>query len=65
MQGDATDEPAQPAGGGGTTVGEPSDSPEQQAAQAVLDTARGEELDPQDIKRPVSGVGVGEAGQDW
>jgi hypothetical protein len=31
----------------------------------VLDTARGEELDPSDMQRQVGVAGVGEAAQDW
>jgi len=64
VQGDATGEPQQ-AQGGGTTVDGETDDPKQQAARAVLDTARGEELGPEDIQRPAGVAGVGEAGQDW
>ena len=43
--------------------GEPD--PEKQAAQAVMDVARDEELGPEDINRPVVGAGVAEPAQDW
>ena len=38
---------------------------EAQAAQAVIDTARGEELSPLDIERPMGPAGTGEPGRDW
>ncbi len=40
-------------------------SPEQKAAQAVLDTARSEELGPEDVRRPVGTVLDVDPAQDW
>ncbi|MGH7787500.1 MAG: vWA domain-containing protein [Candidatus Binatia bacterium] len=64
-QPEVAQEPSEPQGGSAAAAGEgePSD-PDQQAAQAVLDTARGEELGPEDLKRPAV-AGVGEPSQDW
>lgn len=56
----------QAAGGGAAEEKEESPNPDQQAARAVLDTARQEELGPEDIKQPMAGVaGIGEPAQDW
>lgn len=41
------------------------DTPEARAAQAVIDTARGEELSPLEIDRPVGVAGTGEPARDW
>ncbi len=52
----------------GGNAQQPEDVPQdadEQAAQAVLDTARGEELGPQDIERPVGIAGMGEPLHDW
>lgn len=60
-------EPAPGDAGGAAAseqAGEPS-SPERQAAQAVLDTARGEELDPSEMHRAAGVAGMGEPLQDW
>jgi len=65
VQGDATGQPQAGQAGEGATVDGETDDPNKQAARAVLDTARGEELSPEDIKRPAGVAGVGEAGQDW
>ncbi len=64
------DEPQQeeqPAaqGGGEATASDEERAAEEQAAQAVLDTAREEELGPQDIERRTGVAGVGDPMQDW
>ncbi len=56
---------AQPGGAAQAEAGEAADEQDRRAAQAVLDTARGEELDPSDMQRQVGVAGVGEAAQDW
>lgn len=50
---------------GGAPQGDEEAQQDQQAAQAVLDTAREEELSPEDIQRPMGAVGVGAPAQDW
>jgi len=57
----------EPEGQGGSAVAgdEAPESPEEQAAQAILDTARSEELGPEDIDRPVTVRGLGEPAEDW
>jgi Ca-activated chloride channel family protein len=57
-----------PQQAGAAAEGQTSDeaqSPDQKAAHAVLDTARQEELSPEDIDRAVGVAGVGEPVQDW
>ena len=49
----------------GAAAGEQTESPDQRAAHAVLDTARQEELGPEDVERAVGVAGVGEPAQDW
>lgn len=49
----------------GAPQGGSEESQDQQAAQAILDTAREEELGPEDIQRPMGAVGVGAPSQDW
>ncbi len=55
---------AQPGGGALASEDAPGQA-EQQAARAVLDTARGEELGARDIERPVGVTGLGEPARDW
>lgn len=45
-------------------AGEPGEPEDRQAAQAVIDTARGEELGPLDIERPAT-AGGGDPARDW
>lgn len=53
-------------GQGAPLAGEEGEkTPEQQAAQAVMDVARDEELGPEDLHRPVGAAGVAEPAQDW
>jgi len=61
-QGEPQEQPAEPAAGTATEAGELG--PDEQAARAILDTARGEELQPLDIERP-DAAGTGEPAQDW
>ena len=56
--------PAQQQAAGGE-AGQAAQGPETQAAQAVIDTARGEELSPLDIERPTGSAGTGEPARDW
>jgi Ca-activated chloride channel family protein len=66
-QGEPQDQQAeQQPGGTGVTSDEAQKTAQQQAAQAVLDTARDEELGPEDVQRQQVGVaGVGEPAEDW
>ena len=50
---------------GGAAGERAPDSPEAKAAQAVIDTARGEELNPMDIDRPTGVAVSGEPSRDW
>jgi len=52
-------------GGGEATASDEERAAEEQAARAVLDTARQEELGPQDIERRTGVAGVGDPMQDW
>jgi len=57
-----------PQSAGSAQQAQPSDqaeNPDQKAAHAVLDTARREELGPEDVERAVGVAGVGEPAQDW
>jgi Ca-activated chloride channel homolog len=56
----------QPAGGAqeARTSDQPQ-TPDQKAARAGLNTARREELSPDDVERAVGVAGVGEPAQDW
>jgi Ca-activated chloride channel family protein len=74
QQDEQANQPEQPQGGGqpegqqaaaGSPQGDAEATEEQQAAQAVLDTAREEELGPEDIQRPVGVLGGGAPSQDW
>jgi len=60
-------EEAQASGGEGepAEIAEEQASPDQQAAQAVLDTARSEELEPEDLRRKVKVAGELPVAQDW
>jgi Ca-activated chloride channel family protein len=51
--------------GGGAAGEETQQQAEEQAAQAVLDTARSEELRPEDMQRPVTVRGLGSPSQEW
>jgi Ca-activated chloride channel family protein len=55
------------AGGAGAAAqaADAADNQDKQAAHAVLDTARREELGPEDVERAVGVAGVGEPAQDW
>jgi Ca-activated chloride channel homolog len=53
----------QAAGAQEQATGEPS--ADQQAAQAILDTAQGEELGPEDVRRATGVATLGEPAQDW
>jgi Ca-activated chloride channel homolog len=60
----------QPAAGAPQTTGAPEEAAgepnaDQQAAQAILDTAQGEELGPEDVRRATGIATVGEPAQDW
>jgi Ca-activated chloride channel family protein len=59
--------PGEAQAAGGQPAGEPSEeaSPDEQAAQAVLDMAAEEELRPEDLQRRTGVAGVGEPLQDW
>jgi Ca-activated chloride channel homolog len=46
-------------------VGDEKENADRRAAQAVLDTAREEELGPEDMRRQMGVAGVGEPAQDW
>ena len=61
------DQQPQQGGGGGAQAqaADQGESPDQKAAHAVLDTARREELAPEDVERAVGVAGVGEPAQDW
>lgn len=68
----AQQEPAQPQveqGGEQAAAGAAAEAapqgPEARAAQAVIDTARGEELNPLEIDRPTGIAGSGEPVRDW
>jgi hypothetical protein len=63
--GEQQQQQAQAGGAAQAEAGEPADEQDRQAAHAVLDTARGEELHPSDMQRQVGVAGVGEAAQDW
>jgi Ca-activated chloride channel family protein len=56
---------ARDGAGGAAEKGAENRTAEEQAARAVLDTARSEELGPDDVRRPVAVVGSGEPAQDW
>ncbi len=58
-------EPADQQAAGGSAGDKSPDSPEAKAAQAVIDTARGEELNPMDIDRPTGMAGSSEPSRDW
>ena len=55
----------QPAQAGAGVEGAEPEGEQREAAQAVIDTARGEELSPLDIERPVGVAGGGEPSRDW
>ncbi len=66
--GEEPEEPQEPGNeqaGAGVATDEEPETAEERAAQAVLDTARGEELGPEDIARPAGVAGVGDPAQDW
>jgi len=52
-------------GSAGAAGAEQAENPDQRAAHAVLDTARQEELGPEDVERAVGVAGIGEPAQDW
>jgi Ca-activated chloride channel family protein len=75
---DESEPPGEEEGGaedqaaGGEPEAEPGDSEsaatesgDEQATRAVLDTARSEELGPEEVRRPVGVAGLGEPSQDW
>jgi Ca-activated chloride channel family protein len=65
QQEQAQPEEQQAAGGEPAAGEEPQRDLERQAAQAVIDVARDEELGPEDIQRPAGVAGVVEPAQDW
>jgi Ca-activated chloride channel family protein len=61
----AEQQPEPQPGGSSPQASDQAESQDQKAAHAVLDTARREELGPEDIERAVGVVGESEPAQDW